>query len=260
MGQRYAVSWPIVGIGAYGSFVVITTTGLPYVVSVIDPAFVIPEKIEIEQSCVSKRGIVDMGYAVAYPTPDGLALIGMGAPNDVVTRKLLRKEDWEKYNPPSIHAYFFDGRYIAFYDATAIGGQQGGFILDPLNPDIGLVETDLYATAGFTNRLDDSLYLVIGGNIVKWEGAATKRTNLWKSGITRLPRPVNMSSAQVIAETYPVTYRLYADGALKHTEVVADSSPFRLPSGYLADEYERELSGEVSRCLTATSMDELRSA
>ena len=112
VGQRYAVSWPIVGIGAYGSFVVITTTGLPYVVSVIDPAFVIPEKIEIEQSCVSKRGIVDMGYAVAYPTPDGLALIGMGAPNDVVTRKLLRKEDWEKYNPPSIHAYFFDGHEL----------------------------------------------------------------------------------------------------------------------------------------------------
>jgi hypothetical protein len=45
--------------------------------------------------------------------------------------------------------------------------------------------------------------------------------------------------------TYNITFRLYADGVLKHTQVVTDDEPFRLPGGYLSNIYTVELEGQL---------------
>jgi hypothetical protein len=51
--------------------------------------------------------------------------------------------------------------------------------------------------------------------------------------------------AKVQADSYGsgITFKLYADGELKHTETVTSEALFRLPSGYKAKEFEVELSG-----------------
>jgi hypothetical protein len=56
---------------------------------------------------------------------------------------------------------------------------------------------------------------------------------------------VNPGVAKVQADSYGsgITFKLYADGALKHTETATSDSLFRLPSGYKANEFEIELSG-----------------
>jgi hypothetical protein len=46
--------------------------------------------------------------------------------------------------------------------------------------------------------------------------------------------------------TETITFRLYADGVLKHTEIVSDDEPFRLPGGYLSNLYEVELESTLS--------------
>ncbi len=267
VAYRYATNWPIVGIGAFGNSLVIGTAGLPYLAIAGDPSSASVEKLETEQACVSMRGMVDMGTAVAMPTPDGLQMIGMGI-NKLVTASLMTRKEWQAYNPPSIHAYFHDGRYIAFYDATAIGGVQGGFILDPNNPEAGLTHTTFYATSGFTNREDDYLYLVVGGNVVRWDGGPNPRTYTWRSKTFPSPKPVNPGIAQVKAAAYPITFNLYAyedvagvpTAILKHTQAATDSKPFRLPAGYLAEDFEIELVGssDVSQCIIAESVDELK--
>jgi len=258
VAYRYATNWPIVGIGAFGNSVVVTTTGLPYMAIVSDPASVLVEKLETEQSCVAKRGIVDMGYAVAYPSPDGIMLIGMGV-NKLITEGLLTRAEWQAYNPPSIHAYLHDGRYIAFYDATAIGGTTGCLIFDPSNGNATLTESTIYATGGYKNREDDSLYLIVGGQIVKWNGAATKLNYVWRSKVFTAPRPTSVAAGQVLAAAYPVTFKLFTDGVLKHTQTVADGNPFRLPAGSMAVDHEIELSGstEIYKCFIAESISEL---
>jgi len=259
IAYRYAVNWPIVGIGAYGNSIAIGTTGMPYIAVVGDPSMVSVEKIETEQACVSMRGIVDMGYAIAMPTPDGLQVIGTGV-NKLITEQLMTRAEWQALNPSSIHAYLHDGRYIAFYDATSIGGIQGGFIIDPKEPEAGLTHTSIYATAGFANRLDDHLYLVVGGNVVQWNGNTIARTYTWRSKIFHAPKPTNPTVAQVKASAYPLTFNFYADGALIHTQSVANGNPFRLPAGYLAEDFEIEIAGstDVSQCIIAESMSELR--
>ena len=43
-----------------------------------------------------------------------------------------------------------------------------------------------------------------------------------------------------------ITFKLYADGTLQHTQTVTSDELFRLPSGYKAKEFEVELTGSTS--------------
>lgn len=73
------------------------------------------------------------------------------------------------------------------------------------------------------------------------------------------PPTVWYTSASVAAVTYDVTFKLYADGTLKHTQTVTDSEPFRLPGGYLSNLYEVEIISQlpVTRVSVAESIFEL---
>ena len=73
---------------------------------------------------------------------------------------------------------------------------------------------------------------------------------------------MNFSCAEVTADAFPVTFRLYADGALKHTQSVSSSDPFRLPAGFMASTWQMEIEGAtpVQGAALGTSMLELSSA
>lgn len=253
---RKTTAWPIVGIAAAGSSILVTTTGLPYIFSGVDPEALSEDKLEINQSCVSKRGMVDFGSVVAYPSPDGLML---ASPGQVVsaTEELLTKEQWEAYNPSSIHGYHYDGKYIGFYSGGDNG--SGGFILDFRQGTLGWVDLDFYASGGFNDLESDTLYLVVSGAIVAFDSASTSETYLWKSGVMRTHRPTNPSVARVDAESYPVTFKLYADNELKHTETVSTNDEFPLPDGYLARDFAVQMEGtaEVSGISVGEGVDDL---
>lgn len=260
IANRYTMYDSIVGLGAFGNSVLITTTGAPVIATVGDPALASIEKIELEQSCVSSRGIVDIGYAVAYPTPDGLWFVGMGV-NKNATESLFTIADWRALNPSSIHAYFHDGRYIAFYDATPIGGQKGCFILNVAGKE-ALTFSTLYADCGHVDRAGDALYLLVNGQVVKWGGSATKKPYTWRSKNFVAPVPMCPSVLQVIAKAYPVTASFFADGNLVHTQAIASRNPVRMPLNYRATDFEVEVSGvnDVHQILVANSVSELRGA
>jgi hypothetical protein len=85
------------------------------------------------------------------------------------------------------------------------------------------------------------LYLAIGSNIQRWDGGSTNYTMTWKSKKYRFSSQINMGAGKVDADGYPVTLKLYADGALKHTQTVANNSTFKLPAGYRAEKYEIQI-------------------
>lgn len=75
-----------------------------------------------------------------------------------------------------------------------------------------------------------------------------------------IPIPGTWYTAQsVTGVTYDITFRLYADDVLKHTQTVTDSEPFRLPGGYLSNIYSVEIVSElpVTRVSVAESIFEL---
>lgn len=234
----------VVGLGSFGTNVVICTEGKPYLATGVDPASMALSEVEIEQACVSKRSIGRMGLeGVVYASPDGLVLIGPGSAS-VVTSEYFTREEWQALKPESIVAFSHDQAYVAFYNTGAVAGC---FIIDAKVD--GIVHVEASAVGGYVDELTDTLYLLIDGDVHEWDAGATMEA-AWHSK-TFSGRPVNPSMAQVIAESYPggqnapVELRVYGDGVLRHTQAVTSRNPFRLPSGYLSSDWELDVSSSV---------------
>jgi len=244
---------PIVGIAAFDQSLFVGTKQGIYIFTGSDPGSMTSEKLAVAQSCVSKRSIVPMMGGVLFASPDGLMRVSAAGIQNV-TEDVMTRIEWQAYVPSSISAYESDNRYIAFYDT---GSVQKGLIFS-FGATPTFCETDVYATAGFRDKGRDALYLVVGNVLKKWD-AGSALTYDWVSGVFSLPYGTNLSCARVDAASYPVTFKLYADGTLKHTEAVADKYPFRLPSGYRSQRYHIELTGtpEVRTVEMASHMSEL---
>jgi hypothetical protein len=248
----------IVGLGAFNTNVVVLTEGNPYLASGVDPGAVTLSKIEVAQACVSKRSIANLGAeGVAYATPDGLALIGPGG-FDMVSAKFMTQEEWREYNPSTIVAASHDNRYIAFF--TRENGTKGGFVFDA---DNGFRELSFHATAVYADLLTDTLYLADGQQLYAYDEGAAALPYTWKSKVFQTP-PASFSSARVITgareEGDSLSLKVYADGALLHTQSVVSPDGFRLPVKQgLGREWQLELTGDVpvQEMALASSMEEL---
>lgn len=253
---RQGLTYNGVGLAVFGNTVIAATDGKPTVATGVHPSYLSMEKLEIRQACVSRPSIVDMGDYVVYASPDGLVAAGTGI-REVLTANHFRKEDWQKYNPSSIKAFNYDGYYIGFYDT---GVKQAGFIFDPRDPEIGFIDLDLYATAGYSHLETDALYLVVNGQIVQWDADTTKMQYEWESGVVRAPHPVNPAICQILALEYPFTFKLIGDGVERVTKTVTSSEPFRLPAGYLAEDFKGNFVGsvEIEDVLIGETVEDLK--
>lgn len=230
---RLTADYPIVGLGVFGSSILVCTKGSPYLVTGVHPDSMSMERIELDQACVSKRSIVSIGGGVMYASPDGLVNVGVGG-SRVVTQALYTREEWQELVPETIEGYFHDGKYVALYAG-------GGFILNSLE-DASLTMFDETVTAGHVDAVNDALYLVIGGDIKKFNAGANL-TYTWRSKKFQFAASPGPGCARVDADTYPVTFNLYADGALIHSRQVLDEQVFRLPGDYRPRQIELELIG-----------------
>lgn len=255
-GFSLSVDYPIVGGAAIGTTVVVVTRGHPYLFTGSDPSAMSLVKLESPQSCVSKRSIAATDGGVLYASPDGLIYVTLSGQVTNVTAPFFTRKEWQALIPSSIHGYYHEGRYHGFYDTGTV---QRGFIFDPAQGSASFTFTDTYATAGFADLVQDNLYLKVGTDIVKWSANSTQLSYTWRSAIFETPTPLNFGHAQVSAKTYPATFKLYADGVLKHTQTVADNNPFKMPAGYRARYHEIEISGtaEVLSATIAQSVEEL---
>jgi|GEM_PF-781628 len=274
---RLPTDFEIVGLEVFGSSVLVTTKGVPYVATGAIPGYMTMDRTEINQACVSRRGMADLGSAVAYPSPDGLMIIGSGVAENA-TQQLFRRQDWQALNPSSFISAAHDGKYYAFYDN---GAAQGCLILNLTDGSVDFA--DIYATAVHVDLLTDILYLQRGDDIVQWEGGAN--LSLTRKGKRHdLPYPVCFGVGQLKATAYPFTFkmvatfgsdatataiaaasggRLVASGkTVSRTVTVANAKPFRLPGGYVTETIEIEVAGsaagEIETLVLAETMAELR--
>jgi hypothetical protein len=240
---------PIVACGAFGNSILVTTAGLPHLVTGGTPGGMDIERLERGEACISKRGLVDLGYAVAYPGPSGIWLAGTGQ-LDLITEGILSRDNWQALNPSTLLAARYERALIGF---TSVGT----FVLDVGSGNYSTL--DLAATAAWYDEATGRLYLVVNGDIVEWCGGTSVYPLTWKSKPFQAASPITLGAAQAFATTYPLTLKLYADGMLKLTRTVADEKPFRLPGGFRATWWEVEVSGsvEITSILLASTMAEL---
>ena len=215
--QEYVqtLDYPIVGLGRLDTTLVVLTKGTPYLIQGTAPEYMRVVKSDLEQACVSKRSIVSMEGAVLYASPDGLVLLTAGGAK-VISEALFRREDWQRLNPHSLHAYGHDGKYIAFHDKATINDvDYHGFILD-LKSQQFVQHNISDITAGYSDLRFDQLYLirqVAGANqVVKW-AAGANLLGRWRSKLFTMPQIQGFAGAQVEAERYGGSYLSSDSGA-----------------------------------------------
>lgn len=255
IGYRNTFEYDVVGIGALDTTLVVLTKGVPYLLQGSDPSVMVQVRINEFQACVSKRSIRVLMNSVVYASPDGLFAISPNGPPANLTEVIFTNKEWREFKPESISAYVFDNKYIAFYDTGTV---QGGFILDPSRGDFTML--NWHATAGYYDPQLDALFLVVDGELVKFDSSSTPLSASWRSKVFVSPRPISIGAVQVEAAGFPVTLRIYADGLLKDTLTVGDRNPVRPSSGYkaVAWEFEAVSSKEVFSVAIAQTMADLR--
>ena len=166
--QKYRLTSPyqIVGIGAYGTTIVAGTTGYPYVVSGNSPDSMIEQRIEVNLPCINGRGLVDLGYSVAYPSNDGLVVVSSGGAT-VVTDALFTRADWQKLSPSSFISAQFMGRYFASFsygnsDGTTTSGTR---VIDLTGQQPFVLRQSFHADAFFYDIASGNLYYAVNDTV-----------------------------------------------------------------------------------------------
>lgn len=241
-------AWPVaydvvpsatpVALGVFGQSLLVLTNGHPSVVAGSGPDSLDESRLEFNQACIAPRSVVSMGSGVAWASPDGLCWYGTGGAK-IITQGWLTREDWQAMNPASVVGCNYDGLYFGSYDN---GSGRKGFVVDPSGQFLGFL--DVGYSAMFFDKGRDQLYVLDGSSIKRWDAGGTAMTVNAKSKVWHTPYPTNFAVAEVLADAYPVTFKLHVDGAVKHTQTVANGNPFRLPSGFLAQEWQMEVQGD----------------
>lgn len=248
------LEYPVVGIGQFGQTWFIGTMGKPYLIGGPDPSSYTPQKMDIDQPCVSARSIVSANGGVFYASPDGYCFCSLSGV-EVFTQELFAREDWQKLDPGSIFSVMHDAVLYFWYS----GGGGGCYAIDTVAKK--LVRHDFLVTAVFDDIATDAVYGVKDNAIYRLFSTG-RRTGRWTSGQGVLPSVTAFAWLQVWGDqspSAPATIRWYCDGSLVHSVDVVDVNPIRLPPGRWREHTIEVVSqARITQVSMASSTDELK--
>lgn len=269
--NAFAVVEQIIALAAFGNSLLVLTDGLPTITTGTDPETLSFDRAQEGYACTSGRGVVNLKGNIIYPSPEGLASVGVGG-TILLTDGIITEREWAGFYPYTMVAGEYAGHYIAFFDSsyTAADGYEnprsssatrGGIVYNPKTGQL-VTLSGVEATALHTYLGGDSLALhtYSDSKIEAWDGdASSLLTYTWRSRPWFAPFVSGMGAMRVYASSYPVTARVYLDENLIHTEDVASEEAFRLPPDEEGRRWQVELEGttEVYQVFIAPSMEEL---
>lgn len=111
--------------------IVVLTDGHPSVILGTDPYNVYQIDIPFDEALVSRRGAVDMGHGVAYPSANGICFIA-GQSAEIMTQdnrldggiQIINPKDWGPYDTSNYVAGRYQGLYV-WYVKTGANSWQG---------------------------------------------------------------------------------------------------------------------------------------
>ena len=107
----------------------------------------------------------------------------------------------------------------------------------------------------------DALFVADGANIIRVFNTGS-RTGVWKSPVIIMPAQTPMAWLRVFFRNNTSTsavVKWYADGELRHTATVTNSTPVRLPAGrWLEHEVEVESASRITRVELVSTTEELK--
>lgn len=202
--EKYTITmdYDIVALAAIGTSIVVATTGHPYIVNGTAPELMISEKMELNLPCLSARGMVDLGYAAAYPSHDGLVVFRGGSPS-IETASLFTRDQWLQLGPDTMVGAQFYGRYFGSYEYVDAGGitVAGTLIIDLTKSTPFLIRSQHKADAMRYDLATGSLFMAIGSGINEFDSRdSAPDLYTWKSKLFVMPKPVSFGAIQFEAD------------------------------------------------------------
>jgi hypothetical protein len=232
----YPVDYTVVAVAPFAQSLAVLTTGTPYVLTGTDPGQMSQEQTKLMMPCMSRPSVVQAGDDVLFAGADGLCVLGASTPG-VLTADVFTPEQWRALRPETMVGALYQGHYVGTYDP---GTGRRGFAFHLASRSW----TDLpefTATAFFTDK-SRKLFCAIDDDVWQFRGdPAQVYTGKWRSrlfvgGLT------DYAASRVQADSYPVTQRVFADGALRDETAATDNQPFKLAAGDgLASAFQLEL-------------------
>ena len=188
--------YEIVGLGAYGTTVVIATKGNPYIASGSMPEAMVMEKLELNLPCINPRGIQDLGYTVIYPSHEGLVTVS-GGTAQVTTMSLMSRDGWQEMWPATMVSGQFNSRYFTsyrYYDASA-QEHAGTLIFDFTGEQPFIIRAQQMPDAYFYEMTTGKLYYLEGRDIFEYDAPGQiNAMQYYKTKEFVLPKPTNFGA------------------------------------------------------------------
>jgi len=221
------MAYEIVALGAFGTTIVVMTTGQPYIVNGTSPDVMQEEKLEMNLPCINVFGVVDMGYAIAYPSHDGLVVVSSSGPR-VVTDQLMTRTEWLRTAPDRFVAGQFFGRYFSSYEYVDPSGAalSGSFVIDLTGQDAFMHRAGYHADAVFYEIETGKMYICIGQDIYEWDSLDAENDILtWRSKQFVVAQPTNFGAyliegTEVISAEEEAAINAAYDAALLYNETL----------------------------------------
>jgi hypothetical protein len=137
--------------------------------------------------------MVDLGYAVAYASNEGIVVARADGSVGVATSNIFSRHDWAAMIPETMIGAQYNGRYCAFYDAPRADGtlDRGALLID-LSGQSFLLRAGTTAQAALFDVTESALFYVpIGKAEIRQLDApgALSKYLYWKSKEFVLPYP-----------------------------------------------------------------------
>jgi hypothetical protein len=193
----------IVGLGVYGSTIVVATDGHIYTFSGPHPTSLHKTKLDF-QPCLSQRAVVETSSGVMFPSLSGFQHVAGGQVSNI-TAPMVKPEDWADYEVETMHGVWYNDAYYGFYKTD---DHEGFIVIDILN---GSITTGVdYHQAGYVGISGGVFYTIFPTNllapttlyIAKWDASESEYKNyLFRSKQYILEKPHNFKVAQVVLDT-----------------------------------------------------------
>jgi hypothetical protein len=230
MAYRISGEEKIVSIAETQAGIVVGTTGSPWLVVGTHPEAMARVELPVREACVSKNSMVDMGEYAIYASPDGLVRLS-GNDAVVVTAEYFSRDEWQQYAPSTIRAFYYEGKYVAFYGALS---DATGFVFDPMGGKDAFTQLGgLQVVKGHTDQESGEASVIFFNGTDRRIGTfdtGSALSYVWQTKEFVNPKLIGLSVCRIQAEEYPITVTVYGDGYEIDNFLVYNENPVRLVS------------------------------
>jgi hypothetical protein len=265
------VEHPIVGLGVYGSTLVVCTSGFPYRVNGIRPDTMSLVKLGQPMPCLNRRSIVSTPQGVYFASEDGIAFVG-SAGMGIVTHEVIGRDVWQtQFNATATWAIALGQSYV-FRQTVPNTSTDIVYAMAPESPGLGLTQITVPGSSLNVPLMDHwsgRALLIADGSLYEWINprSTSVLTYRWRSREFQLPKPGNLGAAEMSFarpnNNETVTLRIWADGTKVFDQSISvTDKPIRLPSGFMATvwQFEVESSAQLYYLAVGKTVADLRNA